>query len=171
MKGGETNKRMKKKKMLVPALAIIAMCAIMVTSSPAFAQSEQSGYATLVQRLAEKFGLKETDVQTVFDDARKEKQKNNQVRIEERLSQAVKDGKLTETQKRRVLDKHAELMKANDAQREAMKNLTPEERRVAKEKARTELEQWAQDNGIDSQYLFMGMNGRGMHGKGMGMMR
>lgn len=65
------------------------------------------------------------------------------------LDTAVTDGKITAEQKTLIEQKQAELEKARDAKRDAM-------------------EQWAQDNNIDDDYLYngMGKDGRGGHGGG-----
>jgi hypothetical protein len=53
-----------------------------------------------------------------------------------------------------------------EANFEAMKNMTKEERQTAMEAKRTELQTWAESQGIDMKYLMM--FGRGGHG-GPGM--
>ena len=97
---------------------------------------------TIIQKLVAKFGLNEADVQAVFDEERAERQTEMQARFEERLTQAVTDGKITEEQKAAILAKRAE---GADC-------------RV--------LEDWATENGIDADLLRSLMGGPG--GPGMG---
>lgn len=59
---------------------------------------------------------------------------------DDRLSDAVADGDLTEAQRTLIEDKQDELEEARDKQRD-------------------ELDQWAEDNDIDTQYLMGGMKG------------
>lgn len=115
----------------------------------------------IVTKIAQKFGLKEGDVQTVFDEVRTQHFAQNQTRFNEYLAQAVKDGKLTEAQKQVILDKHKDLFEKKPINREAFQSMTPEQRKAAKEKAHADLKAWADANGIDMQYLFGGI---GHHG-------
>lgn len=57
---------------------------------------------TIVEMLTQRFGLKQADVQSVFDNART-------ARIEARLTQLVLDGQITEVQKTAILAKQKEL--------------------------------------------------------------
>lgn len=66
-------------------------------------------YQSMVQRLAQRFGLKESDVQTVFDSAKNDRMARMQARQEQRLTQEVKDGKITEAQKTAILAKQKDL--------------------------------------------------------------
>jgi hypothetical protein len=113
----------------------------------------------LVAKIADKFHLNKSDVQAVFDENRAEHQAAHQQRIEDRLNQAVKDGKLTEDQKNKILTKLAEVR----ATMESLKDKTPAERRATMIKQRGELEQWARDNNIPMQYLHPGIGMRGHH--------
>ncbi len=125
---------------------------------------------TLVQRLVQKFGLKTADVQSVFDTVHQERQAQMEQKISDRLDGFVKEGKITESQKKLILAKHEELQKNREANLQAWKDLTPEERRTKMDAQRTDLESWAKQNNIDVQYVlgFGREMGRGM-GRGMGM--
>lgn len=67
---------------------------------------------------------------------------------DDRLTDAVEDGDITEAQKKLIEDKRDELEEARDTRRDA-------------------LEQWAEDNDIDERYLMGGMGMKGGHGRGM----
>ena len=121
---------------------------------------------TLIQRIVQRFGLKTEDVQGVFDTVRGERQDEMQQKMTERLDTLVKQGKITEAQKKLIVAKHAELQAQREKEMESMKDLTPEERRTKMEAHRTELESWAKQNNIDIQYVI----GFG-RGKGLGMGR
>jgi len=82
----------------------------------------------------------------------------------DKLAQAVKDGKITEAQKVAILAKLEEVRKANNP--ETMKKMTDAERKTAMEAQKTELEAWATSQGIDVQYVTMGMMGSGPGGRG-----
>lgn len=123
-------------------------------ASKAYAQTATTPYQTIIQKLVAKFGLKQADVQSVFDEARSEHQAQAQTKLDDKLSQAVKDGKITEAQKQAILAKLKELQASKLKSRETWKSQTPEERRAAMEKQKTELEAWAKANGIDMSYFF-----------------
>lgn len=125
-------------------------------------QAEDTRNTSLIQKISQRFGLSERDVTQVFEQNRQERQKEMSQRFEERLTQAVTDGKLTEAQKQLIMTKHSEIQKQRDTNFETMKNKTPQERRAAMESLHTELEAWAKDNGISLSEFFP------MMGKGMG---
>ena len=58
-----------------------------------------------------------------------------------------------------------------EADRSSMKDKTPAEREALFDQKKTELEQWAKDNGLTTDVLKQVMFGQGrMHGHGMGGM-
>lgn len=92
------------------------------------------GHDQLISAIAQKFNLNTSDVEAVFTavhDERLEEMKN--VR-NDRLSQAVTDGVITEEQKKSIIEKMETHM---------------ENRNMAKE----DLQKWFSDNGIDSNEL------------------
>lgn len=166
---------MNSKKVLLTAAAV----SVIGAGSLGFAAHAQSGSDTMVDKISQRFNLNKNDVQKVFDEDREVRQAEHQQKYEEMLNQAVKDGKLTQAQKDKVLAKHNELKKEMDHNREEMKNKTQEERQQLREqrhdemdKKKAEVEQWEKDNGIPTGYLMPrmgdGPGGRGMHGHGQG---
>ncbi len=131
-------------------------------ASAATTQPASGGASSLITKLAEKFNLKKEDVQAVFDEDRAA----HQQKLEERLSQAVESGKITEAQKAKIIAKLAELKAKHEANRDAMKDKAAEERRAAMQQEREDLQQWAKDNGIALNYLRFGMGHH--HGPGGG---
>lgn len=73
---------------------------------------------------------------------RSEKKSLMQKNLEANLAQLVKDGKITEDQKNKILNKTKELQTQHEAKK-------------------TELEKWAKDNNIDLQYFRFGHVMRG----------
>jgi hypothetical protein len=126
--------------------------------------------SSLVDKLVKKFNLNKTDVQAVFDAERTEREAARQAETETALTQAVKDGKLSEAQKAAILAKQKELQAAREADRDAMKDKTEAERKTAMETKRTELDTWATQNNIPDEYLRYvmggGHGGPGGHGGG-----
>lgn len=117
------------------------------------ADEENPMHQTLVSRIAQKFNLSETDVKAVFESVRDERLEEMKTEREEKLSQAVSDGILTEVQKQALLSKMEELMG---------------ERQQNKEKLRA----WFSEQGIDETKLrdYLGPVGRG-EGRGIKMPR
>lgn len=150
------------------ALAVALVAGGGAVAAQAAANDSASGPASIITKLAQKFGLKEADVKAVFDEEFAARKADMQTRMQERLTQLVADGKITETQKQLIVAKQQELHAARATEMESMKDKTPEERKAFMEQKRTELEAWAKANGIDLQYLMPmshGMGGgRGGHG-------
>ncbi len=116
---------------------------------------------SIIDRIASKFDLNKDEVEAVFEEYKSEREQERQQNVEERLTQAVEDGKITEEQKAKILAKLEELKSA----REDWKSKTPEERKEAKEELHSSLKQWAEDNGVPLEYL-MFQHGH-HHGPGM----
>jgi hypothetical protein len=156
-----------KTRILVPALILTIGVAALIGGTKVYAQSNDR--TSIISKIASKFGLKESDVQAVFDANRQEHQAQMQIKFEEQLSQDVKDAKITEAQKQLILAKHKDLEANRQQTMESMKNMTQDQRKTAMEKERTDLQAWAKNNGIDEQYLrggFGGPRGGGMRGEG-----
>jgi len=149
-------------KILLPASVLVILGFVFLTTNKVLAQGTQGGYPPIIQKLVQKFGLAENEVKAVFDEERRERQAKMQAEFEEKLNQAVKAGKLTETQKQAILAKHKEIVEKKWIKPENWQTMTREQRRQYMETQRQELENWAKQNSIDLQYLFGGF------GKGFG---
>lgn len=156
--GGE--KQYMKSKYTIPVIAVIVIGTVLLVT-PAFAETSSTDRTSLIQKIAQKFGIKENELQAVFDEHRQQKHNEMLGRLEDKLNQAVKEGKITEAQKQLILNKHKELAAKHQAEMDKWKNMTPQERRQAKESHKTELEDWAEKNGIDLQYFFRFKGGMG----------
>ncbi len=154
---------MNKKIALAAFIGTLAIAGILGVSKT-YAQDEQPD--SLIQKLVEKFNLNKDEVQAVFDEERSERQAENQARFEERLSQAVSEGKITEDQKNLILEKHKELQEERANEIEEWKDLSQEERKEKMEQRREEMKSWMEENGIDLD-LMMILGGPG-HGRGPG---
>jgi hypothetical protein len=122
--------------------------------------------ASLAAEIASKFHLNQSEVQAVIDQHHGEMRAYHEDNYEERLSQAVKDGKITEDQKKALLAKHDELMKFMDS----LQDKTPAERRDAMKAKLDELHKWAEDNHIPPRFLMGPGMGMGMRHFGGGHM-
>lgn len=125
-------------------------------------------FSRLVEKIAAAFNLDKSKVEVVVEEVQKEHQAERQAEMKqkqaEHLSTLVSEGKITEAQKQAIIAKTEEMR--NSFNPETMKNMTQEERKSAMEKQRSNLESWAQSQGIDTQYLMMGRGGKGFMMKG-----
>lgn len=122
---------------------------------------DSTDYPTIVQNLAEKFGLSESDVQSVFEETRTQEK-------EERLDELVDDGTITEAQKQLILDKEEEQQTKME---EIMdQSMTASERRDAMDALRDEMDTWADENDIPQEALRLCFGPGGGMGEGRGMM-
>lgn len=127
----------------------------------AYAQGTGGTYSLLVQQLAQKFNLNPAEVQSVFDQNRSQRMSQMQTNFEARLTQDVKDGKITDAQKQLILQKRQELKAQRQTNRDSFKNMNADARKAAISAQRTDLQNWAKQNGIDLKYFFGGFGMRG----------
>lgn len=149
-----------KKLIFVSALVLSIMGAGVYGAKSAFAQGTAM-QSNLVEKIADKFGLKVEDVQAVFEQERQEREAAMEAKYEQSLTDAVTSGNLTETQKQLLLVKHKELRANRQSQMQTFQTLTQEQRKAAMKKERTEIEAWAKENNINMKYLMWGGHGRG----------
>lgn len=141
-------------KILIILAALGVIGSALYLSQPALAEGG-SGYSAIIQKLVERFGLDAGEVEEVFVEHRGEMRAEKQARLEERLDEAVAEGKITQEQREALEAKKAE-MKENW---EEMKDLSWEERKEVKSAHWKEMKAWAEENGIDMKELFGFMGG------------
>ncbi len=149
-------KKTTKRAILASGLVGVAAMGVVATGAAAYANTNQS---SLADSIANKFNLNKAEVQKVIE-------QDHQRHAGEHLARLVRDGKLTQAQADMLKAKQAELA----PKREAARNETdPAKRKAAMDAIRSEMDQWAKDNGIDLGAI---QPKRGMHGPvGMGMDR
>lgn len=156
---------MKNKSVIISAILLGGLLLSGTLLAKTARADEENQYPPFMEKLAERFGLKQDEVQNFLDEERAGRHAEMQKSFEERLNQAVSDGKISEEQKKAILAKRAELQK-NMAQ-------TREEAKVRREEHRAEMQKWAGENGIDWEnlggLLGPGMGGGHRDGMGMGM--
>lgn len=153
-----------KNKVVLSALVLTLVAISLWGTGTAFAQNTVAPHSSLIQKIAQKFGLQEREVQAVFEEEHAVREAEMQTKLAERLSELVTEGKITEAQKQLLLTKHQELQAVRQSEFESMKDATLEERKAMMDQKRQELDAWAQENGIDPQYLHLQM-GRVMKGR------
>ncbi len=158
-----------KKKLILPVIMATVIGVSILGATPAHAQTaDSSPFQSLIQKIVEKFGLKQADVEAVFEEHRNQMHEQMQERMSAKLDDAVKNGKITEEQKQLILKKHEEMKAEREKNRDTWQNMTQEERKAEHEKRQAEMKTWAESNGIDLD-LFFGF--KGGHGFGHGFMK
>lgn len=149
---------------------MIALAAVAGTVAfgvrPAWAQTQSKGLSGLVQLIATKFNLDQSQVQAVFDQYREDQKQtvaaNMEQREQDRLTKLVQEGKITEDQKQAIIKELADLRAKynfND-----LKSLSAAERKAKMKVLRDEINAWAKANGLNPSYLTRFGMGRGMGG-------
>jgi len=151
-------KRFKKSLLVAGAVAATGIASLGAAGA-ASAATNSKGPDALIDKLATKFNLNKDEVKAVFEEERAVHQAEREQAMKDRLSQAVKDGKLTQAQADKITAKMAEMK----AFHESLKDKTKEERKTAMDAKRDELKKWAEDNDIPAGFFPMGGPGRG-HG-------
>lgn len=155
------------KKLLFSAVGIVFAGSFLYYVSTVSAQTPAGVSGNIVRKIAQKFNLNQADVQKVFDDAKYERKSQLQSNLENKLNQAVKTGKITDTQKKTILKKFADL-KNNKPNFSGFKNKTLKERRQAMDTKKAEFEKWLKDNSLTARTLqeVLGRPGFGFGMKG-----
>lgn len=157
MKGGE----IMKKSIPFAALILAVAGSAMILTTPVSA-ADPTYESTLVQNIAKTFGLNKDKVEEVFRKHADEKKALMKANYETRLNQLVKDGKITDAQKKLIMTKHNEIMAKMETEMKSMQGKTAEEQKAAMEAKRSQretnrqqMQAWASENGIDIKYLMM----------------
>lgn len=154
------------KKLLIPvlALAIVGTVSVvgMMGAENAYAETSSDSVPSIVQRIAERFGLNTGEVEGVFDEIRQEKHEGRAGMMEEKLNEAVSAGTITEEQKTAFLAKKEEMFQSKGD----FQDLSWEEKHQQMQKMHDEFKSWAEETGIDLAGLDLGLGGRGHGGYG-----
>lgn len=143
-------------------LTILTIAGALYISVPASVYADDGGFREngLIQRIMEKFGLNKDAVNQVVNQYRSERKAEMQQKQEENLNQAVESGKITQGQKTALQEKMQEWRDSKPD----FSNMSQKEKREDMENHREEMQNWAEDQGIDLQQLNLG----GPKGPGIG---
>ena len=153
---------MKLKKIVVSIAALSVLALAIVLGTDRVRADEENIYPPIIQKLADRFNLDAEEIRQVFDEEKEERQQRMWTRLEERLNQAVSEGKISQEQKEAIISK-ADEMKANC---EEPKDLALQEKRKNREAHKQEMEAWAKENGIDFRFVSMLLGARHCGGLG-----
>lgn len=138
----------------------------MAVANAATNSTSSDPMSSLVQAIATKFNLKSSDVQAVIDEQKTKMDADREADVKAQVTQLVKDGKLTQAQADKINAKRAELEKEREANRTSDQSLTDAQRKTKMDERKTALDTWLKENGIDTQYAYLFMGGRGHGGPG-----
>ncbi len=138
---------MKGKKIAVIATSL-ATVGVLLAGSGVVSAANQPG-TTLVDTIAQRFNLDKSQVQTVVDNFRTERQVDREQKYQQRLQKAVDQHTITASQKDLILAKHKEIQDFL----KTLKGKTPAERRQALKTERDQVRTWADDNHIPIRFL------------------
>jgi len=113
----------------------------------------------LAQKIADKFNLNKDEVKNVISDYRTEQRTEH---INDKLSQAVDDGKISEDQKSKILA----YLDENKPDLKDQEGITHEQRHETMKTFQEDFKKWAEDNGIDPEALDFGPPHGRNHGFG-----
>lgn len=162
-----------KKHILSAFLVAVVGLTPMVTGLPAYAAGQMSAHQnfwdSFVQFFAQRFHLDSNQVKAAVTDFRAQHKQqvmqNVQNREKSRLDSLVSQGKITGDEEQKILNELNVL--AQKYNKQALQNMTPQQKRQQFRQERQDLQDWAKANNID---LGLIMPHFGM-GRGMGMMR
>ncbi len=130
-----------KNKILPALLSLMLMIGLGLFSvQKAYAQENNSWVPLIFQKFIDRFSLNKDEVDQFVQEQHEVRQQEMKTGQEDRLSQLVTEGKITEEQKILLINKM-------------------EERKQSREQDRQNFIQWAQDNGIDPAVLRFGRHG------------
>jgi anti-sigma28 factor (negative regulator of flagellin synthesis) len=152
-----------KKTLLVGAGVLAVGAGSLGVASAATTNTASTGDNTLVQKIADKFGLKQSDVQAVFDQDRASHFADMQAKRTAALKQAVTDGKLTQAQADYITKAWADI----DAQRPSDGSKPTDAQRTAMKTKVEALRDWLKQQNLDLRSI-AGMGEHGMHPGGFG---
>ncbi len=138
---------------IAAAVGVTGLAGVASVSAATDTSTSTNPMSSLVDAIASKFSLDKSKVQAVFDEQRTKMEAERETEVKADVAQLVKDGKLTQAQADAINAKRAELTKEREANRDANKDLSRSEMKSKMDAKRTELEAWAKEQGIDTQYL------------------
>ena len=143
----------------------LAATTLFATAPMAHAQTNNNPFQGLIQAIAQKFGLNQTDVQSVANQFKADHKAQNLQKLQQkennRLDNLVKQGKLTAIQEQQVKDEIAKLQSEFPTSSE--KGMTKAQRKQQMQNMQNEINSWSQSTGIDKKYLLpFGAFGMGM---------
>ena len=161
---------MKISKNLLAAVAVTTVATGGILGiSAASAHGNGENKDELVTKLAEKFNVDASEVESVFEAQHEEHQAEMEAKRAEQLQSLVDAGTITADQKTALEAKFEEMHTLRESLRD--QDLTREQMHDKMKEARDSFETWAEDQGIDLEAIRPEGKGFGEHGPRGGMNR
>lgn len=148
---------MKKTLAIAGAVTAVGLSTVVGVGMASAHNDKQPTGEDLVTKISQRFNLNKDDVKKVFEEERESHKAEREQHMKDHLTQAVKDGKITQAQ----ADKFAEKQKEMHSFMESLKSKTPEERHEAMGQHHKEMQQWLKDNGFPEDFMVMKFKGDG----------
>lgn len=142
-----------KRNLVLSAFVLTTAGSLFLGSNLVSAQEEADPHQSLIKKLATRLNVSEQEVQKVFEEERVVYIQKKRQKMQERLDELVRQGKITPQQKEAIIAKHEELRANRKALMESMQTMTEQERTATHQKHKKEMEAWAKENGIDPEAL------------------
>jgi hypothetical protein len=140
-----------KQKIFISSIVMTGLLAVGAIGVLPAGAEDSINHPPIVQRIAEHFGLNQDEVADVFEEVHAEHHTEMLANFEDRLSEQVASGGLTEDQKQAILDKHEEMRAKME---ELMsQNLTREEMHQEMRTHHEGLRAWTEEQGIDIPFM------------------
>jgi polyhydroxyalkanoate synthesis regulator phasin len=145
---------MKHSKKLIIAASSAGIIGLAGIGATVMAATNNSGgtYPSIVQKIASTFNLDPAKVNDVFQQQHQANQQNRQAKLKTTLDQAVKDGKLTQDQETKLI-----------AELKSLRQQLKADKTQDRQNFKTQLQQWAADNGITNLDQILPTQPAGMH--------
>jgi hypothetical protein len=134
---------------IVGTVGIAGLTTFGIANAETSSNTSDGPMSSLVEKIANTFNLDRSKVQEVFDTDRTERETEREAEQAERLQALVDDGTITAAQKTAIEAKIKEMKAERDANKDAMKDLTNDERKAKMDEKRKALETWAKEQGLD----------------------
>ncbi len=160
------NNRTRRVMLGLTSLGLAASIAIPVFAAESETPSHRQAFPhqQMIQALAQRFNINQGELESFFKTQHAQRMTEH---LNQKLSEAVTKGKITEAQKIAIIAKTKEVMTTV----QGFESLTAEQRAEKMKQLRTELQAWASQQGLDPSWLHR-MVGGGMkgsqEGRGMG---
>lgn len=161
---------MKNKILLSTLVVILVGGAVVLNTDKVYAETNNNPLSKLVQMIAQKFGLDQNQVQSLFDQFQQEQKQNRVQKMKNkeksRLDQLIQQEKITSIQEQAIIDELAALKSKYNTNN--LKSMTLEERKAQFQAMQNELNSWTKSQGIDPTLIMPGF-GKGGFKRGRGM--
>lgn len=119
------------------------------TVTPTYAHEGDNYFQSFIERLSERFGLSQSDVESFISEERETRRQEREQEHQEHLNNLVETGVLTQDQKESLEAMHDQMHE----NREGWQELLRDDRMNLKHQHREQMRQWAENEGVDLELI------------------